>query len=176
MSANNGSAGALHLTIGSAVFTASLLNNPTVSAFQQLLPLNLQMSELNGNEKHADLPTALPTSATNPGAIRTGDIMLYGSRTLVLWYEDYSSGFTYTRIGTVDNPEGLAAAVGSGSVDVGFAAGAGGGGVTATGATTSAPPRSTPSTSRAKRVGMSRRGPKTLSLIVSLCIAFGITY
>ncbi|KAH8587537.1 hypothetical protein B0O99DRAFT_694419 [Bisporella sp. PMI_857] len=151
MPANNSSTGVLHLTIGSSVFTASLLNNPTVSAFQSLLPLNLQMSELNGNEKHSDLPISLPTSATNPGSIRVGDLMLYNSRTLVLWYEDYSSSFRYTRIGTVDNPEGLVAAVGSGTVDVGFAAG---GGSSTTSPTTAAPPRSTLSTNRAKSVGI----------------------
>ncbi|KAH9213673.1 hypothetical protein DL95DRAFT_462771 [Leptodontidium sp. 2 PMI_412] len=113
MSTNSSSAGALHLTIGSSVFTTSLLDNPTASEFQSLLPLNLQMSELNGNEKHAELPTSLPTSASNPGSIRVGDLMLYGSRTLVLWYEDYSSSFTYTRIGRIDDPEGLVAAVGA---------------------------------------------------------------
>ena len=173
MSANNGSAASdvLRLTIGSSVFTASLLDNPTTSAFQHLLPLNLQMSELNGNEKHSDLPISLPTSATNPGSIRVGDLMLYGSRTLVLWYEDYSSSFTYTRIGTIDNPEGLGAAVGSGTVEDGFAAG---GSSSSTSTPTATQSRSTPSTNGAKTVGMSCHGRKKLSLIGFLGIVCSI--
>lgn len=111
MSANNSSAGVLQLTIGSSVFTASILDNPTVSAFRSLLPLNLRLSDLNGNEKYADLSTALPTAATDPGSTRAGDLMLYGSRTLVLWYEDYSTTYTYTRIGAIEDSRGLAATV-----------------------------------------------------------------
>jgi hypothetical protein len=79
------------------------------------------MSDLNGNEKHADLSTALPTASTDPGSIRAGDIMLYGSRTLVLWYEDYSTTYTYTRIGAISDSQGLVAAVGEGQIDVNFA-------------------------------------------------------
>lgn len=79
------------------------------------------MSELNGNEKYADLPTTLPTAHTNPGPIAVGDQMLYGSRTLVLWYEDYSTTYTYTRIGSVGEPEGLAVVVGREGVSVVFA-------------------------------------------------------
>ena len=44
------------------------------------------MSELNGNEKHADLPKPLPANAGRPGTIRNGDLMLYGADTLVVFY------------------------------------------------------------------------------------------
>ena len=46
--------------------------------------------------------------------------MLYGSTCIVLFYESFSTSYRYTRIGRVDNPAGLAAAVGSGSVTVSF--------------------------------------------------------
>lgn len=46
--------------------------------------------------------------------------MLYGSSCIVLFYENFSTSYRYTRIGRVDNPAGLAAAVGSGSVTVSF--------------------------------------------------------
>ena len=58
--------------------------------------LTVDMSELSGNEKHAELPKALPTSASRPGVIRTSDVMLYGSTTLVLFYETFNSSYSYT--------------------------------------------------------------------------------
>ena len=57
--------------------------NAAARAFAAQLPLTLDMSELNGNEKHADLPKALPANASRPGTIRNGDLMLYGADTLV---------------------------------------------------------------------------------------------
>jgi hypothetical protein len=78
------------------------------------------MADLNGNEKHADLPTSLPTSASRPGAIRNGDLMLYGSDTLVVFYVTLSSSYPYTRVGRVDDPSELPEAVGAGGVQTKF--------------------------------------------------------
>ncbi|SNC61349.1 Cyclophilin-like [Hymenobacter gelipurpurascens] len=110
----------LRLRVGSETFTATLLDNPTVAAFVAQLPLTVSMVELNGNEKYYDLPHALPTDAANPGTIQAGDLLLYGSNTLVLFYETFSTSYRYTRMGRVDNPAGLAAALGRGNVSVTF--------------------------------------------------------
>jgi hypothetical protein len=74
------------------------------------LPLTLAMAELNGNEKHAELPSALPTESMRPGTIRSGDVMLYGTTTLVIFYETFQSSYSYTRIGRWDDG-GLAQAL-----------------------------------------------------------------
>lgn len=108
------------LKIGNSTFTATLADNATAQAFAAMLPMNLSMSELNNNEKYVYLDQSLPTQASSPGTIQTGDIMLYGSSCVVLFYKTFSTSYSYTRIGRVDNPEGLAAAVGSGSVTVLF--------------------------------------------------------
>lgn len=41
--------------------------------------MSVRVEELNGNEKYHDLLSRLPTAASTPGMIRTGDLMLYGS-------------------------------------------------------------------------------------------------
>src|SRR6478735_11795255 len=73
------------MTVGERRFAITLADNNAARVFAAMLPLTLDMAELNGNEKHAELPNELPTSASRPGTIRNGDLMLYGSRTLVLF-------------------------------------------------------------------------------------------
>lgn len=110
----------LKLTIGQTSFTATLEDNATVKELQFLLPMTLQMDELNGNEKYCYLSSSLTTAASRPGTIHAGDIMLYGSSCIVIFYKTFSSGYSYTRIGHIDNVAQLAQAVGSGSVSVRF--------------------------------------------------------
>ena len=110
----------LKITIGTNTFTATFHNNATATAFKSKLPLSINMTELNGNEKYFDLPNNLPTNASNPGTIQTGDVMLYGSNTLVLFYKTFSTSYNYSRIGRIDNASGLADALGSGNKIVKF--------------------------------------------------------
>ena len=108
------------MTLGERRFAFTLADTEAARAFAAMLPLTIDMADLNSNEKHAELPKALPTSAIRPGTIRTGDLMLYGSRTLVVFYKTFESAYSYTRLGRVDDPAGLAQALGSGSVRIGF--------------------------------------------------------
>jgi hypothetical protein len=110
----------IKITIGEKVFTSTVHNNATTKAFKAKLPLTINMKELNGNEKYFDLPDNLPADASNPGIIQIGDLMLYGSNTLVLFYKSFSTSYNYTRLARIDNPSGLAAALGSGNVTVRF--------------------------------------------------------
>ena len=111
----------LKITAGSNTLTATLYSNATVNAFKARLPMTINMSELNGNEKYFDLPDNLPANASNPGTIQTGDLMLYGSNTLVLFYKSFSTSYSYTPMGRVDDASGLATALGSGTSTVTFA-------------------------------------------------------
>ena len=110
----------IKITIGSNTFTVTLDDNPTAHAFKAMLPLTVEMTELNGNEKYFDLPKKLPVAAAKPGSIQAGDLMLWQSNTLVLFYKSFRTSYSYTRIGRIDNASGLAAAVGSGNVKVRF--------------------------------------------------------
>lgn len=80
--------------------------------------MTVEMSELNGNEKLYRFSANLPTNSSNPGTIHTGDLMIYSSNTLVLFYKSFPTVYSYTKLGQIDNPSGLAAALGSGSVTV----------------------------------------------------------
>lgn len=111
----------IEIIVGSKTFSATLYDNESAKSFSDMLPLTLKMSELNGNEKYYYLDSKLPTDASRPSGIKTGDIMLYGNSCIVLFYESFSTSYSYTPIGHIDDPSGLAEALGSGSVEVTFA-------------------------------------------------------
>jgi hypothetical protein len=106
----------LKITIGTNVFMAILYNNATVAAFKAKLPMSINMNEVNGNEKYFDLTGNLLVNASNPVTIHAGDLMLWGSNTLILFYKTFSTSYSYTKLGRIDNPSRLAAAMGSGNV------------------------------------------------------------
>jgi hypothetical protein len=110
------------MSIGTRRFAVTLEDNETARAFMQLLPMTLDMPDLNGNEKHVRLPRSLPTNAERPGTIRIGDVMLYGSDTLVVFYETFPSSYSYTRIGRIADSADLARTLGPGSSRITFAA------------------------------------------------------
>ncbi len=113
---------AITMRIGEKVFAATLADNATAAAFENLLPLSITLTELNGNEKFARLRRLMPAHASTPPSIRIGDLMLYGSDTLVLFYKSFSTTYSYTKIGQVDDPAGLEGALGIGDVAVTFEA------------------------------------------------------
>jgi hypothetical protein len=110
----------MKIIIGTKVFRATLLDSPVTLALKKLLPMQVKMIELNGNEKYFYLSTELPTNASKPGKIHAGDIMLFGSNTIVIFYETFLSSYSYTKIGRVDDITGLKGAIGTGNVEVKF--------------------------------------------------------
>jgi hypothetical protein len=108
------------MTVGTQRFSVIVENNPTARGFVQLLPVTLDMTELNGNEKYARLPRSLPTNPARPGTIQTGDVLLYGNDTLVVFYETFHSSYSYTRIGRITESAGLAKALEAGNQRIVF--------------------------------------------------------
>ncbi len=101
----------LKITIGDEVFLANLYDNQTAQAFIENLPLIIDMEDLHRNEKFHYL-------SERPGVINAGDIMLYGDNCLVLFYETFSSSYSYTRLGYIEDEESFAQAVGDGDINV----------------------------------------------------------
>jgi hypothetical protein len=110
----------VNITIGDQVFSAKLYDNKTTQTFIKKLPLDINMSDVNSNEKFYSFPDKLPTESERPGEINAGDIMLYGDNGLVLFYETFSSTYSYTRIGYIEEAVHFAQAVGAGDINVAF--------------------------------------------------------
>lgn len=110
----------ISIEVNGQTFSATLADNDTARAFAARLPMTLDMRELNGNEKYFYLNEPLPAAAQRVGQIRAGDLMLFGSDCVVLFYENFATSYTYTPIGRIDDPAGLADALGRGSAAVAF--------------------------------------------------------
>ncbi len=110
------------MTVGEQRFAITLEDSETARALARLLPLTLNMIELNANEKYASLSQRLPVRAVRPGTIRNGDLMLYGTDTLVIFYRTFESTYAYTRLGRVDSPDQLVEALGRDDVSIRFSA------------------------------------------------------
>jgi hypothetical protein len=110
----------IKITIGNKKFDATLLDNETALAFKKYLPIEIKMIELNDNEKYFEVKNRLPTNPSYPRKIQIGDLMLYGDQTLVLFYKSFTTSYSYSSIGKIDNVEGLEDALGSGNPVVKF--------------------------------------------------------
>ena len=97
-------------------YVINLEDNETANSFANLLPQELNMRELNGNEKYIYLDTTLPTNSSNPKRINVGDVMLYGDNCLVIFYKSFDTSYSYTKIGHIDNLPNL----GNDSISVKF--------------------------------------------------------
>lgn len=100
--------------INNKEYVINLENNETVNSLIKLLPMEITMSELNGNEKYIYLDNTLPTNSYNPNRINVGDVMLYGNNCLVIFYKSFDTSYSYTKIGHIDNLEDL----GTGNITV----------------------------------------------------------
>ncbi|HEC74391.1 MAG TPA: hypothetical protein ENI26_08465 [Methylophaga aminisulfidivorans] len=108
------------LTIGQRQFAVTLADTEAAREFESMLPLCLDMDDLNRNEKHANLPKALPTETIEPKTIKKGDLMLWGSRTLVVFYKKFDTSYSYTRLGHIEDAADLPKELGSKNVLVKF--------------------------------------------------------
>lgn len=110
----------LNIKINGQNFTAELYDNPAAGKLKTLLPLQLNMKELHGNEKYCYLDTSLPGQAQRVGKINAGDVMLFGNDCLVVFYKSFNTSYSYTKLGRIADTAALEKAVGRGSVQMEF--------------------------------------------------------
>ena len=90
------------LKVGGNTMTATLTDNEATRELTKLLEhgdLTIRMSDYGGFEKVGALPQSLPTSNTQITTV-PGDIMLYQSNQMVIFYG--SNSWSYTRLGKID--------------------------------------------------------------------------
>lgn len=93
----------INVIINGKKYNAKIEDNETAQTFISRLPQEFNMKELNGNEKYIYMDNSLPTNPSNLKHIEAGDIMLYGSDCLVIFYKSFNTNYNYTRIGNIDN-------------------------------------------------------------------------
>ena len=111
---------AIKISIGGKTFSATLEDNPSARAFAKTFPLEVTMNELNGNEKYFYLDRDLPNAPTSVRQIHAGDLMLFGSNCVVIFYKDFSTSYSYTRLGKLEDAADLEKILGAGNVRVEF--------------------------------------------------------
>ena len=113
----------MNVIVGDTTFTATLADNSSAQALVELLqegPLTIEMSDYGNMEKVGPIGQTLPANneqiTTEPG-----DIILYQSNSLVIYYD--TNSWNFTRIGKINDvtQEELLDALGSGDVSVTFA-------------------------------------------------------
>lgn len=91
----------VYMVINNHYLELEIEENKLGKEFIDLLPLEIEMTELNGNEKYYTLDKRLSSNDERVGTIHKGDLMLYSGNTLVLFYDTFESNYSYTRIGKV---------------------------------------------------------------------------
>ncbi len=97
----------INININDKTYTASLIDNETSRELLKKLPLNMTMTELNGNEFYYYLDSSLPSNPKKVEDITIGDIMLYGDDCIVIFYDSFKTNYSYTRLGKIDDGTNL---------------------------------------------------------------------
>ena len=108
------------IKIGNSEFCSILYDNDTTKELIKQFPATYTMSELHGNEKYYYMPEALPTNSERPNTINKGDIMLYGTNCIVLFYDTFANAYNYTKLGYIEDTTGLEKSVGKGNINISF--------------------------------------------------------
>lgn len=106
----------IQVIINGKTYNTKIEENQTSRSFVNMLPVEYNMNELNGNEKYIYLENTLPTNSYSPKHIESGDIMLYGNNCLVVFYKSFDTSYSYTKIGHIENLSDL----GSGNITIKF--------------------------------------------------------
>jgi hypothetical protein len=94
----------IKITAGTAVLTATLLDNATAQAFMAELPLTVPMADLYGREMCYHFPNALSADNVRITGYEVGEIIYWPPRhSLVIMYAQNGERFGMQKIGRIDS-------------------------------------------------------------------------
>lgn len=110
----------LRVEAGGSTFTAALEENEAAAALVEMMeaaPIVIEMRDYSGFEKVGSLGASLPASDSQMST-QAGDIVLYNSSQIVMFYG--SNSWSYTKLAEVEDLSGWEEALGNGNVTVTF--------------------------------------------------------
>ena len=93
-------------------------NTEAANQIKAKLPFTIKMENLNGNEVYHYFDEDFTKNEKSVNTINTGDIYLYKSDCLVLFYKTFTTSYSYTEIGKLKDSNGLANDIGNNDVIV----------------------------------------------------------
>lgn len=108
----------INIRIDGQHFLAKLYDNKTTQELMELFPITITMDDLNRNEKYHYLNQSLAVDSESVRKIQSGDIMLFSSNCLVIFYKDFKTSYSYTRLGYIEDRKRFKEVIENGSVEV----------------------------------------------------------
>lgn len=108
------------VTVAGESFGLILENNASAKAFAKLLPLELDMADVNGNEKFYLLADHLPSHERCSCLIKAGDLLLCQTNELIFFYDDCKTCFKYIYLGHIKDTSSFSKAMAGKNVTVVF--------------------------------------------------------
>ena len=107
------------IKINNKEYEFELKDNEAANQIKSKLPFTVTMTRLNGNEIYYQFTDeSFTTNTKSVGTINMGDIYLYQSDYLVLFYKTFSTPYSYTELGKLKDPSGLDSLINSNNVEV----------------------------------------------------------
>ena len=91
------------VNINNENYKMTLYNNQSSFDLYSVIPIELEMNDLNNNEKYQYLNFSLSDNSNYTGKISKGDVMLYQSNCIVIFYKDIETDYYYTKLGHIDD-------------------------------------------------------------------------
>ena len=108
-----------YIKIRDKTFPFELKDASAANELKERLPFTVRMTKLNNNEIYYQFSDKFTTDTKTVGTINAGDIYLYRDDYLVLFYQTFTTSYSYSEIGHLTDTNGLAEAIGDGSnIDV----------------------------------------------------------
>ena len=94
----------MKININSEKYVINVENEALMEEIYNALPETFTMNELNGNEKYYYLNSTMKNANSEAvGQVQKGDVMLFESDCLVIFYDSFETEFKYTKLGHIDN-------------------------------------------------------------------------